>query len=230
MKTLHRVLVFFICLVMFVTLFSVTGSIERVKSAPIKIKLLPILLDFKDNPHQRTPEEIFDMFFGTKPDTKSLPNYFKELGSDNLEFIPGNYGVGEWLKLPKSKLDYAKIGSVIPIANDAMEILAKQGINLDEYDYDNDGILDFVIFVQAGDPASEGYDIPFWPHSYSVGAYVGIGSKRIAQYNMTSEIFNADRVSPLQVICHEFYHYLGGWDLYSYLQTRYYSVGPWDIQ
>jgi M6 family metalloprotease-like protein len=229
MKALKRTSVFLVCFVMLLPLFMASKPILTVKSAPKRIKLLPILLDFKDDPHQRTIEEIADMFFGTKPDTKTLPNYFMELGSSDLEFVPGSYGVGEWLRLPKSKLEYAKIGSVIPIANDAMKLIEKKRINLDEYDDNDDGTLDFVIFVQAGDPMAEGYDIPFWPHAYTLGEYVGIGTKRISKYNMTAEVFNYDRTAPIQAICHEFYHYLGGWDLYSYLYTGHYAVGSWDI-
>lgn len=203
-------------------------SVGKVKSYSRQIKILPILLDFSDEPHQRLSAEIYDFFFGSKPEDRSLRNYFFEVTNGDLEFIPGNYGVGDWVKMPKKKIEYAKAGSVSGVVQDYFDIVAKKNIDFSEYDQDRDGYIDYTIIVQSGDP-SEGYGGSiFWLH-YSpraIGSTVS-DSLSVGQYIMTAEKFRGNKIAPLQGICHEFYHFQGGYDLYSYQGSNNWAVGPW---
>lgn len=204
-----------------------TTSVSFAKAS--QIKLLPILLDFIDVPHQRTEQEMFDFFFSTKEGDKSLRNYYFEVTKGQVDIQPGVYGIGEWLKLPKKKREYYNTGSVRTVAQDAADLIEAKKFDFSEYDSDHDGYLDFVIFIQAGDPTKGGGHMPFWPHMSSMGGAVSINKLKIGTYNMNAEVFQSNKLQPLQVICHEFYHFLGGWDLYSYEGKYSNAVGPWDV-
>ena len=229
MKIFKRTLVLMVCFCIVISLSLVAGPVKIAKSAPKKIKLLPLLLNFSDDSFQRQPSEIHDFFFGDKPEDRSLRNYYMEVSNETLEFIPGSYDVGDWIKMPNKKIDYAKGGSVSNLLKDAFEILTKKGLNFNEYDQNRDGYIDYTIIVQSGDPMQGYVGSIFWLHyaPYKLGTYVSEGL-RVGEYNMTAEKFKGDKTAPLQGICHEFYHYQGGMDLYSYTGTDG-SVGPWDI-
>lgn len=202
----------------------------RTFSTVTSIKVLPLLIEFSDSPHLRTSEEMNDFFFSNKEGDKSLRNYYLELTNGNFDFIPGKYEAGDWIKLPRKKAEYSRDGSVAKLAKDVMIYLEKKGVDLSEYDNDGDKFVDYCIFIQAGDPIQFSGNQVFWPHSYAFQENIGYNGTRVYRYNMTSEIFMANKLSPLQIICHEFYHYLGGWDLYSYTkQSASNAVGPWDI-
>lgn len=203
---------------------------QKTYSTVTSVKVLPLLIEFSDSPHLRTSEEMNDFFFSNKEGDKSLRNYYLELTNGTFDFIPGKYEAGDWIKLPRKKADYNKDGSVSKLAKDVMTYLEKKGVDLAEYDNDGDKFVDYCIFIQAGDPIQFSGSHVFWPHSYAFQENIGYNGTRIYRYNMTSEIFMANKLSPLQIICHEFYHYLGGWDLYSYTkQSSSNAVGPWDI-
>jgi len=228
MKFFRKPISFFLGLLIAISCLLYTNPTESVKSASRKIKILPILMDFSDDPHQRIPSEIYDFFFGDKPEDRSLRNYFFEVTNGDLEFIPGNYGVGDWIKMPRKKIEYAKTGSVSVVVQDYFDIVAKKNIDFSEYDQDRDGYIDYTIIVQSGDP-SEGYGGSiFWLH-YSpraIGSSVS-DSLAVGQYIMTAEKFRGSKIAPLQGICHEFYHFQGGFDLYSYRGSNNWAVGPW---
>jgi M6 family metalloprotease-like protein len=230
MKVLRRIFAIVVCFVFFASFFSILKPINLVRSAPKKIKILPILVNFKDEPYQRTTSEILDFFFSSKPEDRSLRNYFFEVTNETLEFIPGSYGVGEWITMPKTKKVYAQGDDVGVLLEDAFSILAKKSLTFDEYDENRDGYIDYTIIIQAGDPTKGGYSSSiFWLHyaPYNLGAKVSDRLK-VGQYNMSAERFYSDKTAPLQGICHEFYHYQGGKDLYSYSGGQN-SVSNWDI-
>jgi len=194
-------------------------------------KVLPILIEFPDVPHQRTTEEMYNAFFSDKSfeqDPKnfiSLRKFFKEVTNDKYNFLPGSYGVGQWLKMPKKKKEYQERNDLNELIQDAFQILEKQNIDLSEYDQDKNGYFDYIVFICSGDPSG----ILFWCHC---GFMLDINYRKIkiGTYNIDGEMYLKEKNFPLQIICHEFYHYLGGEDLYSYDPScKTDSVGPWDI-
>ncbi len=223
-----KVIIFFGILFLSSSLYLFPDTVVSTKAKATQIKILPILLDFKDVPHQRTETEMFEFFFSDKEGIKSLHNYYAEVTKGRVDIQPGVYSIGKWLKLPQKKSYYDAQNSIVQAAQDAADLINQLKLNFKEYDSDNDGYLDFVIFIQAGDPVKSGRG-SFWPHSYSLRGAVSIGGIKVGGYNMNAEIFQSNTHQPLQVICHEFYHYLGGWDLYSYNGDYKNAVGPWDI-
>jgi len=198
-------------------------------SEPKTMKVLPLLIEFSDQPHQRTVQEMDDYFFSNAEDVKSLRNYYLQITNNTCDFIPGKYRVGDWIKLPRTKKQYGQDASVENLAKDVFTILEKQNVDLSEYDNDGDKKIDYLLFIQSGDPIQASGSRIFWPHKYALFSKIGYGGIQAYEYNMISEIFMSNKLAPLQIICHEFYHYLGGWDLYSYTkQGNSHAVGPWD--
>jgi M6 family metalloprotease-like protein len=199
-------------------------------------KVLPLLIEFPDALHKRTAEDMYQAFFSDKTfeqDNKnfiSVRNFFKETTNNKYDFVPGSYGVGKWLKLSKKKTEYHGTvdgtNDLHELVHDVFTMLEKQNIDLSEYDQDEDGYFDYIVFICSGDPKEETF---FWWHSGWMfdAKYKGI---EVGRYNINGESRKGENNLPLQTICHEFYHYLGGFDLYSYdPQCKIDPVGPWDI-
>ncbi len=199
-----------------------------IHASPKTIRILPILMEFSDHPRMRTEEEMWEMFFSDEPGIPSLRNYFLEVTDQRYEFIPGSYGVGKWIRLPRTKQDYARESTLESLMEDIMKILQAQEVPLKEYDQNSDGYIDHFLLVQSGDPIRMVRTI-FWLHKWTVGRKIGYDGVFIRDYTLSSEVFQADKLAPLQGICHEFCHDLGAWDLYDYDYDSQYAVGPWDI-
>ena len=88
--------VFSTILISFLLIFLFSFPI-KIQSAPTNIKILPILMDFTDQPHQRTASEMYDYFFSNKEGERSLRNYYLEVTNGTVDFVPGSYGVGDWI-------------------------------------------------------------------------------------------------------------------------------------
>jgi M6 family metalloprotease-like protein len=214
--------------VLFPPVFSAFSFHSSQTEGPKTVKILPILLEFSDYPRMRTEQEMWDMFFGTDPSMPSLRNYFLEVTEGRYEFIPGEYGVGSWMRMPKRKQDYAKADTLEELMTDMMQILQAQGVSLKEYDQDHDGYIDHILLIQSGDPIRLSNTI-FWLHKWTVRSSIGYDGIKIKDYTLSAEVFQADKLAPLHGICHEFCHDLGAWDLYDYDYDSRYAVGPWDI-
>jgi len=92
-----------------------------------------------------------------------------------------------------------------------------------DFDKNDDGVIDNIIFVLQGNADSWGNIL--WPMTKSlISENVLIGGMQVGQYNkQLSNWFNADLFS------HEFFHTLGAPDLYHYTNNEIEPVGAWDI-
>ena len=98
---------------------------------------------------------------------------------------------------------------------EAYELLKDQ-INIDDYDTDNDGAIDMILFYYPGHNQAEGAgEESIWPHRRT-GSLGTLGGKRFVQYFCTSELRGADGTEPAAIgtTCHEFAHSLGIPDFY----------------
>jgi M6 family metalloprotease-like protein len=100
-----------------------------------------------------------------------------------------------------------------------------RNINLD---YNNDGLVDNVIFIVKG--TYTGWSGLLWPHKWSLyDRTVRINGKRVYTFNLQLE-GSGDHYFSSSVFCHETFHTLGAPDLYRYyVGTDISSVGPWDL-
>ena len=95
------------------------------------------------------------------------------------------------------------------------------GVN---FDADNDGYIDNVIFLLRG--SHDGWGNFLWPHKSSIGSLgLQLGGKTVGEYNLGLEF-----MSGVSTACHEFTHTLGAPDYYHYSEDSTYSpVGMWDV-
>lgn len=202
-----------------------------------------ISIRFSDQAPSTLPISIYENGFNNST-SLSLSSYYKEVSNGQLnistkffpvpvgnnvtEYVdsqprgyysmfdeysnPNGYKGGEWYDREHTLLKNA-------IQFVSAQILSS-GVN---FDSNNDGFIDNIIFVFQGFPDSWG-DL-LWPMTSSLsGDNIFIGSKKVNSYNkQLSGWLNAD------VICHEFFHSLGAPDLYRYIDKTIDPVGFWDI-
>ncbi len=96
-----------------------------------------------------------------------------------------------------------------------------------DIDGDNDGYVDNVAFLISGAPGA--WASLLWPHMWSLySKNVTINRKRVWTYNF--DLTGTSTYFTVGVIAHEFFHTLGGPDLYHYWDdTAPDAVGAWDV-
>ncbi len=117
----------------------------------------------------------------------------------------------------------------------------KGQVNFADYDWDNDGEVEQVYIVYAGEgQATGGDENTIWPHQYalqySVDGVLALGSVRINKYACSNEIIRANvngrsRIYYMGIgtICHEFSHCLGLPDLYDTSYGSFMGTGRYDL-
>lgn len=126
-------------------------------------------------------------------------------------------------------------------------ILANQqfDINWADYDSDNDGYVDFVYVIYAGQgQADGGASTTIWPHNWDVTSAISEGyctytdaqrtfnGKKVDNYAMSSEL-SGTFIDGIGTLCHEFGHVMGLPDLYDTEYDNIYNAGltpnDWNI-
>lgn len=111
-----------------------------------------------------------------------------------------------------------------------------------QYDWDQDGEVDQVYVVYAGNgEADSGDENAIWPHAYSLSAaaYYGDGTGSVAvarglrvnTYACGSELsaIAGDQIAGIGTMCHEFSHCLGYPDFYDTDYSGGQGMGYWDL-
>ena len=200
-----------------------------------KFKGLIILVEFNDKSFSRDDykEIITDMVnkegytgYDYQQFTGSVRDYF----SDNSggKFQPQFDIVGPY-KVDYSQYDCnikgnSKIKSILNAAIDSADV--KGNVNFKNYDGDNDGQVDLVFFIIAGNGANyssgSNYDGNnenlWWPHRSAVwiwkdGVYVSDYASSVELQGWTS-MPKTIKLDGIGTICHEFSHVLGLPDFY----------------
>ena len=115
---------------------------------------------------------------------------------------------------------------------EACNLVANEGVNLTQYDTDNDGRLDNVFVYYAGHNEAEGAPSnTIWPHRSIVHTGDRVQGKLVYDYACTSELRGSTGTSMCGIgtFCHEFGHVLGLPDYYDTESSSAYTVGSWDI-
>ena len=93
-----------------------------------------------------------------------------------------------------------------------------------DFDYNDDGLVDNVVFVVKGETGE--WNSLLWPHRWSIwDRYVSLGNLQVYDFNFQLEVGGYFTVGTL---CHEMSHSLGAPDLYHY-STGIDPVGAWDL-
>jgi M6 family metalloprotease-like protein len=126
-------------------------------------------------------------------------------------------------------------------------ILANQqfDINWADYDSDNDGYVDFVYVIYAGQGEADGGAAnTIWPHNWEIESAISYGNctytatqcrvdgKKLNNYAMSGEL-SGSSLSGIGTLCHEFGHVMGLPDLYDTSYGTNYenclTPNDWDI-
>ena len=105
------------------------------------------------------------------------------------------------------------------------------GVDMSQYDTNNDGRLDNVFIYYAGhNEAEHGGENTIWPHRSYITSGDRVSGKLIYDYACSSELRgpSGNAMCGIGTFCHEFGHVLGLPDYYD-TGYNYYTVGAWDI-
>ena len=106
----------------------------------------------------------------------------------------------------------------------AIYYVADQVSDTLDLDYNDDGLVDNVVFVIKGEPGE--WASLLWPHRWCIyDRYVPLHDLQVYDFNLQLEIGGYFNVSTL---CHEMCHSLGAPDLYHY-NGGIDPVGSWDL-
>ncbi len=205
------------------------------------VKTLVILVNFSDVSYI-TPnaQAAFTSLFNTtgynaNRATGSVRDYF--MASSYGKFAPTFDVIGPYV-LPNTLAYYGNDNSIRKDVNleqmviDACTQASANGIDFSQYDTDNDGYVDNVSIVYAGQSQAEGgATSTIWPQTTSLSnANNSFNGKIIARYTCVSELKNGfgTTMTSIGVFCHEFGHVLGLPDYYNTLNANI-TLDKWDI-
>ncbi len=220
-------------------------SAQQVTTSPNKgpVNNLVISVRFSDQPAMGLPVGQYNQYFNSTT-SLSLKNYYKEVSAGQLDItshyfpVPQNNMVVEFQDShPRSY--YSPYHAVLnPVGytsenmlerDNALMTAAIQSVKNQvtasgvDFDANNDGIIDNIVFVYQGYPDVWG-DL-LWPMTgFLEGWQISVGGMMAGSFNKQ---FSAT-MRP-DVISHEFFHSLGAPDLYRYIDTAIEPVGAWDI-
>ncbi|MCP4633941.1 MAG: M6 family metalloprotease domain-containing protein, partial [candidate division Zixibacteria bacterium] len=196
------------------------------------IRGIIILVDFDDMPkedvYDSEPDEFIELLFslGEHP-TGSMRDYYWE-NSYQQAVVIGE--VAGWYRMPQLYSYYVDgqrgFGyyprNAQKLAEDAV-VAADPDVNFNDYDNDNDGMVDALFIVHAG-PGYEDTGNPNYIHSHVwvMGQYMELDDVHAYVYSMEPEETGQGRLVNMGVFGHEFGHVLGLPDLYD---TDYTSTG-----
>ena len=203
-------------------------------------KVLCIIANFTDstfvvpNPNQHFSDMLNKAGYSENGAIGSVRDYYLDNSWNGTEsqYRP-TFDVFGPVNLTGSSKHYDDEGPDLAI-KEAYELLSEQ-INIEDYDTDNDGYVDMVLFYYPGHNEAEGAgEESIWPHQ-GTGNLGYLGSKRFNRYFCTSELRGRDGEEPAAIgtTCHEFAHSLGLPDFYD---TDYatngqasWTTGIWDL-
>ena len=200
-------------------------------------KVLCIIANFTDstfvidNPNQHFTNMLNQPDYSEYGAIGSVRDYYID---NSLNLYRPKFDVYGPVNLSHSSAYYDENGAHLAIM-EAYELMKDQ-INIADYDTDNNGTIDMVLFYYPGHNEAEGGgEESIWPHQST--AYFGtMGGKSFNRYFCTSELRGYIGAEPASIgtTCHEFAHSLGLPDFYD---TDYgnsggqnsYTTGIYDV-
>lgn len=209
------------------------------------IKGLILLVEFNDN--QFAESHTRDVFSSAMNDegysgfgaTGSSRDYF--VSQSMGQFAP-RFDVFGPIKLKKNMQYYGSndnFGNEMNAYKMIVEACQKahDDLNVDfsQYDYDNNGELDFVYVIYAGYAESYGASSnTIWPHASQLslfGQSLELDGKRVERYACSGELkyTTGTQLEGIGTFCHEFSHVLGLPDMYNVYSSSSVQLGLWDV-
>ena len=118
---------------------------------------------------------------------------------------------------------------------EACKLAHDQGIDFSNYDFNNDGYVDWVVILYAGYGEASGAPAnTIWPHQYEL-SYTGksfkLDGKTVDHYCCLNEKeYQTKKRDGIGTFCHEFSHVMGLPDFYATVEgATHRTMGSWDI-
>lgn len=209
---------------------------------------LVVFIRFSDQEEYTTDTLTYWSMFNKEEDNyQSLYSYFKQTSYDQLHIKTSFFPISETTTVVSYQDDqprqyympYNSYSAPLGYNGDNQRtqrehMLLKKAIEYVEsqvpadldLDYNNDGLVDNVVFVIKG--GTTDWSTLLWPHRWVLYTYdVMLHGKQVYDYNF--QLSNHLYESGSSVLCHEMFHSLGAPDLYRYSNNSIDPVGPWDI-
>jgi immune inhibitor A len=207
------------------------------------------LAEFAGKPHRIDAARFEDLLFGPSSSVKS---YYSEASEGAFNLTGTIHG---WVTLPGTQVDYSAneggVGSYPDngqkMAEDAIQSAIAQGLQLGDFDADEDQFVDALLVIHSGQGLEWCSNISNTPqpdlaainsHKWVVRQQTFAGqSTRVGEYFTCPELQLvrstiapgwADSISTIGVYCHEFGHMLGLPDLYD-TESGDVRLGVWDL-
>lgn len=172
------------------------------------VKGLTILVNFQDLTSSVTREEVDEMLNGANYTRNgnicSVREYFQRVSSGKLDYT--NVVVGPY-RLSRNRQFY--VNNLL--IEEALQLAVADGLDLKQFDSKNEGIVDALNVLYAGQTQ---YNGELWPHNYHID--LRFGNMRTDLYLLTSVGRTAADLS-IGTFCHENGHLLCRFpDMYDY--------------
>lgn len=172
----------------------------------------------------------------------SVADYFKDQSRDQFELT---FDVVGPVTVSKESTYYGKNDSqgndmhAEEMVVEAVKLAKSQGLvtNWKQYDWDNDGKVDQVMILYAGEgEADGGSEDTIWPHEWEL-KYAGkdfeiTAGIKISTYAVANECYMGNgefHINGIGTICHEFSHCLGLPDMYDVRYGGNFGMGNWSL-
>ena len=201
-------------------------------------KILTILMDFKDYSFTKTREE-FDSLMNQRsgavgPNYGSVRQYYQENSYGQLELQ--STVVGPYRAISqRSYYDYKSNDSFWDWSVDIRQLVreainhAKDIVDFSTLDGDNDGFVDCVHVVIAGEGLSSGSTNSYiWPHQSKLSSPIKQNGIKAETYIITPELQLKGKIAAMGTICHEIGHVFGAPDFYD-KKEKFHAMGKYDI-
>ena len=230
---------------------NVSDGAMRVKKAPGSKKsaykgdkrCLILLVEFSDKKFSMSDPLAFykrvanEKGFSEGKFKGSVSDYFsaQSNGQFNIDFdVVGPYQLANVSSYGENVTDdngnrlYDK--NAAGIITGACQAAARAGVDFSPYDWDNDGTVEMVYVIYAGEgEATGGGEETIWPHKSQLYPSKTYGGKRVSVYACSNELSSKTAVAGIGTICHEFSHCLGYPDAYDVDYNGFYGMGSWDL-
>lgn len=184
------------------------GLLEGRQLSIGRVRGLTILVNFQDITSTTTAADVTEMLNGNNYTRNgnicSVREYFLRVSNNNLDYT--NTVVGPFT-LSKNRQHY--INNLL--VEEALQLAVDSGLDLTQFDSRNEGIIDALNILYAGQSIYQG---ELWPHNYFID--LRFGAMRTNLYLLTSLGRNPNELT-IGTFCHENGHLLCRFpDMYDY--------------
>ena len=201
-------------------------------------KVLTILMEYPDYRFTKT-QAIFDSLMNqldgpVEQNSGSVRQYYREnsYGQLNIEAaVVGPFMSNNIRSYYHWTGSSDNVQTVRELVTEAIN-KAKNHVDFSTLDGDNDGYVDGIHVIFAGEGLSSGSKNSYiWPHKHYLSNSLAIDGKIAKTYIITPEIYKNGQLTAMGTICHELGHILGAPDYYDPNTTNgnYSALGNYDL-